>query len=142
PSTRSGDRPRSLGLSTGLVRADAPVAMSTGDTMHTDRHLPRRRALVAAIALTLGFVGTGWTDAARAAAGSAPGTATDATTTEDAPARYTILLREPPLASYTGGIDGFAPPPRIASGRHAGRLDVRSVAAHAWVGHLVERQAA
>lgn len=55
-------------------------------------------------------------------------------------ARYTILLKEPALAGYQGGIGTFAKPPRIASGRGRGKLDVASGAAQAYVAHLVDRQ--
>jgi subtilisin family serine protease len=53
--------------------------------------------------------------------------------------RYTVLLKEPPLAAYQGGAQ-FATPPRIAGGAHRGRLDVHSAAATAYVDHLADVQ--
>lgn len=82
-------------------------------------------ALCAGVALALsagtGNAGTGVADA------SGPDTA-----------RYTILLKEQPLAAYGGGLAGFAPAPRLANGR----LDVHAPAAEAYVEHLARSQAA
>jgi hypothetical protein len=57
-------------------------------------------------------------------------------------ARYTIVLREAPLASYRGGTPGFARPPVVASGPRRGRPDVGSPQARAYVDHLEQGQGA
>jgi subtilisin family serine protease len=111
--------------------------------MKTIPHRPRANVLASAIALCIGLAGgmpAVHADAPRAR--DITGTAGAAKQSDAAPARYTILLREPALASYQGGIGHFAEPPRIAGGRHAGRLDVHSAAATAWIAHLVGQQAA
>jgi len=54
---------------------------------------------------------------------------------------YTILLHGDPVATYRGGFAGFPAPARIAQGRKAGRPDVHSSAARAYVAHLEQRQA-
>lgn len=56
-------------------------------------------------------------------------------------ARYTIVLKGEPLATYHGGIAGFAAPPRIASGRKIGRPDFRSPQALAYAARLQREQA-
>lgn len=104
-------------------------------------HRHRANALAAAIALCIGAAhGTQTANAEALRPDDA--VADTPVQTDTAPARYTILLREPALASYEGGVGRFAAPPRIADGRHAGRLDVHSTAATAWVAHLVEQQTA
>jgi subtilisin family serine protease len=54
--------------------------------------------------------------------------------------RYTILLKDAPLATYRGGVPGFAPAARFASGRKAGRLDVKAAASQAYVSYLADQQ--
>lgn len=56
-------------------------------------------------------------------------------------ARYTIVLKGAPVASYRGGVAGFAAAPAIAHGRRIGRVDLRSPQALAYAAHLKERQA-
>ena len=56
--------------------------------------------------------------------------------------RYTIVLRDQPLATYKGGVAGYAAAARIESGRHAGRLDVHAPASRAYVEYLASRQQA
>ena len=65
-----------------------------------------------------------------------------ATAPADAAARvrYTILLKGEPLATYRGGVPGFAPAARFENGRKAGRLDVRAPASQAYVAYLADRQ--
>jgi subtilisin family serine protease len=61
----------------------------------------------------------------------------------DAPAalaRYTIVLRGEPLATYRGGVAGYPAAPRIANGRKAGHLDVKAPASRAYVEYLAARQ--
>ncbi|HVV98350.1 MAG TPA: S8 family serine peptidase, partial [Rhodanobacteraceae bacterium] len=55
-------------------------------------------------------------------------------------ARYTIVLRGEPLASYRGGVAGYPAAPRIANGRKAGHLDVKATASRAYVDYLAARQ--
>ncbi len=54
--------------------------------------------------------------------------------------RYTILLKGEPLATYRGGVAGFAPAARFESGRKAGRLDVKAPASQAYAAYLADRQ--
>jgi len=54
--------------------------------------------------------------------------------------RYTIVLKGDPVASYRGGVSGYAAAPRIASGRRVGRLDVHSPESVAYAGYLASRQ--
>jgi subtilisin family serine protease len=65
-----------------------------------------------------------------------------ATAPADATARvrYTILLKGEPLATYRGGVPGFAPAARFESGRKVGRLDVKAPASRAYVAYLADRQ--
>ena len=51
-----------------------------------------------------------------------------------------VKLDEPSLASYTGGVAGLAPTSPQATG--SSRLDVRSAASQAYLGHLARTQAA
>lgn len=57
-------------------------------------------------------------------------------------ARYTILLKGEPVATYRGGVPGFAPAARFASGRKVGRLDVKAAASQAYAAYLADRQRA
>lgn len=54
--------------------------------------------------------------------------------------RYTIQLHGEAVAGYDGSINGFARPARHPSGKYAGRLDVRSPSAVAYVDYLARRQ--
>lgn len=54
--------------------------------------------------------------------------------------RHTVVLRDAPLASYEGGLNGFPPVPRNEAGAHQGRVDVNSPAARAYLGLLEQRQ--
>jgi subtilisin family serine protease len=78
------------------------------------------------------------------AAGSASGgferAAASASTDADARVRYTILLTGAPLATYRGGVAGYAPAGRFASGRKAGRLDVGAASSKAYASYLASRQ--
>lgn len=56
------------------------------------------------------------------------------------PARYTVMLAAPAVASYTGGIEGLAPSAPRATGRV--RLDAKSPAAKAYASYLESEQAA
>lgn len=58
----------------------------------------------------------------------------------DGRAVYTIVLREPAAASYDGGVSGLAAIPKPRSGRRAGRPDLDSVEAQAYIGHLKQVQ--
>ncbi|MBA8886510.1 subtilisin family serine protease [Dokdonella fugitiva] len=75
---------------------------------------------------------------ALATAVCAPLHGADGTPTDRVP--YTILLRGEPVATYHGGTPGFAAPPHVALGRKAGRPDLRSPAALAYVDYLQQRQ--
>ena len=57
-------------------------------------------------------------------------------------ARYTIVLKGEPLATYRGGVAGLAALPRIASGRKIGRPDFHSPQALAYAARLQQQQAA
>lgn len=94
----------------------------------------RVRPLVAAVgaALSIAFFAT-----PALAAGDDDGAAAST-----ARVPYTILLHGDPVATYQGGSAGFAAPPRVAQGRKAGRPDLRSPAALAYVEQLAQRQAA
>ena len=54
--------------------------------------------------------------------------------------RYTIVLQGEPLATYKGGVPGYAAAPRVQAGRRAGRLDVAAPGARAYVDYLASRQ--
>jgi subtilase family protein/fibronectin type III domain protein len=56
--------------------------------------------------------------------------------------RYTIVLKGEPLATYRGGVAGYAAAARFASGRRAGRLDVHAPASRAYAEYLAARQQA
>jgi len=94
----------------------------------------RIRPLAAAVCAALSFA-----FATPMLASAAADAVEDAST---ARVRYTILLRGDPVASYRGGMAGFAAPPRIAIGRKAGKPDLRSAEAHAYVQYLAQRQSA
>ena len=55
--------------------------------------------------------------------------------------RHTVVLKEAPVASYRGGVAGLAAAPPIQRGRKAGRVDLRSPQALAYVEYLQQRQA-
>ena len=57
-------------------------------------------------------------------------------------ARYTVVLKDAPLASYDGSLNGYAGLPRVESGAHPGRVDVQSAAALAYLGLLERKQQA
>jgi subtilisin family serine protease len=55
-------------------------------------------------------------------------------------ALYTVVLREPSIASYSGGISVYAAPPRIASGDRAGRINLDAPETRAYASFLEQRQ--
>jgi subtilisin family serine protease len=55
-------------------------------------------------------------------------------------ALYTIVLKGEPLASYEGTVAGYAKASRVQAGKKAGRLDVHSASAKAYVNYLSNRQ--
>ncbi|MEO7433292.1 MAG: S8 family serine peptidase [Dokdonella sp.] len=75
-------------------------------------------------------------------ASAASGAAVAATPTDNARVRYTILLKDEPVASYRGGVAGFAAAGRFANGSKAGRLDVKAPASVAYAAHLAQVQSA
>jgi hypothetical protein len=78
-----------------------------------------------------------------AVAASVPRTdAVNPATPADARVRYTIVLKDAPLATYRGGVAAYAAPERFASGRHAGRLDPKGPASRAYIAYLEGRQRA
>ncbi len=58
----------------------------------------------------------------------------------DGRAVYTVVLKEPAVASYTGGVAGFAPIPRVSRNGRQPRPDMTSAAAEAYARHLEARQ--
>ncbi len=56
--------------------------------------------------------------------------------------RYIVQLRDAPLATYAGEVAGLARPDRVASGRKAGKPDLQSAPAFAYVEYLENRQQA
>lgn len=58
----------------------------------------------------------------------------------DGRARYTVVLRQPALASYRGEYPSFARVPLTRSSDRPGRPDVNSTEAQAYVAHLVQAQ--
>ncbi|ALN91538.1 S8 family serine peptidase [Lysobacter gummosus] len=77
----------------------------------------------------------------RLAAGGGSGAKSDqATPSPRTP--YIVVYREEPLASYRGGVRGFAAPARLrsATGMSGGKLDVSSAAARSYVAHLQQAQ--
>ena len=56
--------------------------------------------------------------------------------------RYIVQLRDAPVATYAGEIAGLARPDRIVSGRKAGKPDLQSAPAVAYVEYLESRQQA
>src|SRR5688572_26384215 len=94
-----------------------------------------RRVAIACVVLVvaslLGAVGTG-TATARFEAAAAPGSAG-----KGASDVYVVVLEEPPVAAYEGGVAGI-PPTRPAPGR---RLDKRDANVQRYVAHLRGRHA-
>lgn len=56
--------------------------------------------------------------------------------------RHTVVLKDAALASYDGSLAGYPGLPRAASGAQAGRVDLQSAAAQAYLGLLERRQQA
>ena len=106
----------------------------TNRVVHTRRLAGAIRSVLLAAALAPAFAIS--SDLPASGDGAAPRTASTAR------ARYTILLKGEPLATYRGGIAGYAAAARFASGRKAGRLDVHAPASRAYVDYLATRQAA
>ncbi|GAA4866306.1 S8 family serine peptidase [Luteimonas vadosa] len=59
---------------------------------------------------------------------------------EQAQKMHIVMFREAPLATYGGEISGLPAAPRYNNGKRAGRIDVKSAAAAAYVGNLKKRQ--
>ncbi|MGB0135378.1 S8 family serine peptidase [Dokdonella sp.] len=108
----------------------------------------RAKPLASALALTL-F--TGLTASASAAynpvvnvAQALPATALATTLVASdisAPAYYTIVFKEAPLATYAGNVSGLpAPSALLRNGEPTGKLDVKSPAALAYVSYLQGKQ--
>ncbi|MDC8013121.1 S8 family serine peptidase, partial [Tahibacter soli] len=55
-------------------------------------------------------------------------------------ARHTVVLRDAPLASYDGSLNGYPTLPRNESGANQGRVDVNSSAARAYLNLLEQKQ--
>jgi subtilisin family serine protease len=53
---------------------------------------------------------------------------------------YIVVLKGEPLATYEGGVAGYAKADRVRSGKKAGRLDVHSASAKAYVSYLANQQ--
>ena len=99
---------------------------------------PHSRLTPLAAAVCAAFcLGMALPQAVRADAGAAA-----AQSAATGPAQYTIVLKGAPVASYRGGVAGFAAAPEIQRGRKIGRVDLRSPQALAYVEHLRERQSA
>ena len=99
---------------------------------------PVRRRLAGAIASAL--LAAALLPAFGTASDAAFDTASSVPTDPTARVRYTIVLKGEPLATYRGGVAGYAPAARFASGRRAGRLDVAAPASRAYVAWLAARQ--
>jgi subtilisin family serine protease/uncharacterized membrane protein len=55
-------------------------------------------------------------------------------------ARHTVVLKDAPLASYDGGLNGYPALPRMGSGAREGRVDIASAAARAYLDLLAQKQ--
>ncbi|MEN4902667.1 S8 family serine peptidase [Luteimonas sp. TWI1437] len=121
-------RIRTLGGASVLLGV---VAVAAASTVIPGAEPAARQALQSARQGVGALLGTAPVASAATPRGASPAPAAQG------PGRYIVVLDDPALAGYSGGVAGLAAPAKRREGQ---RLDVRSAPARSYVGYLQRRQ--